>query len=81
LKIYAVGGAVRDKQLGLPVKDQDWVVVGTTQQQMLAQGFKQVGRDFRFFYTLKLTKSMLWHAPNEKQHSVIKALKYLLRPR
>ncbi|MCF6236210.1 MAG: multifunctional CCA addition/repair protein [Gammaproteobacteria bacterium] len=49
MKIYAVGGAVRDKQLGLPVKDQDWVVVGTTQQQMLAQGFKQVGRDFPVF--------------------------------
>ncbi len=49
MKVYAVGGAIRDKQLGLSVKDQDWVVVGATQQQMLAQGFKQVGRDFPVF--------------------------------
>lgn len=49
MKIYRVGGAVRDRLLGLPVQDQDWVVVGATPQQMLALGFKPVGRDFPVF--------------------------------
>ncbi|SEP61979.1 tRNA nucleotidyltransferase (CCA-adding enzyme) [Ectothiorhodospira magna] len=46
---YLVGGAVRDALLGLPVRERDWVVVGTTVDAMLAQGFKQVGRDFPVF--------------------------------
>jgi len=49
MEIYAVGGAVRDELLGLPVKDRDWVVVGATPQDMLAQGFIAVGRDFPVF--------------------------------
>ncbi len=49
MEIYAVGGAVRDELLGLPVKDRDWVVVGATPQDMLAQGFVAVGRDFPVF--------------------------------
>ena len=49
MEIYAVGGAVRDELLGLPVKDRDWVVVGATPQDMLAQGFVPVGRDFPVF--------------------------------
>ncbi|WP_202636864.1 multifunctional CCA addition/repair protein [Rugosibacter aromaticivorans] len=49
MKIYAVGGAVRDELLGLPVKDHDWVVVGTTPEAMQAQGFVPVGRDFPVF--------------------------------
>ncbi|MDO8787269.1 MAG: multifunctional CCA addition/repair protein [Sulfuritalea sp.] len=49
MKIYAVGGAVRDELLGLPVKDRDWVVVGATPEDMLAQGFAAVGRDFPVF--------------------------------
>jgi tRNA nucleotidyltransferase (CCA-adding enzyme) len=49
MKTYVVGGAVRDELLGLPVKDRDWVVVGATPEQMLAQGYLQVGRDFPVF--------------------------------
>jgi len=49
MKIYLVGGAVRDKLLGLPSKDRDWVVVGATPDEMLAQGFRPVGRDFPVF--------------------------------
>lgn len=47
--IYEVGGAVRDRLLGLPVQDRDWVVVGATPQDMEALGFKPVGRDFPVF--------------------------------
>ena len=49
LDIYLVGGAVRDQLLGLPVKEKDWVVVGATPQDMLALGFRQVGKDFPVF--------------------------------
>ncbi|GDX08105.1 multifunctional CCA addition/repair protein [Buttiauxella sp. A111] len=49
MKIYLVGGAVRDGLLRLPVKDKDWVVVGATPQEMLDAGFQQVGKDFPVF--------------------------------
>ena len=49
MKTYLVGGAVRDKLLGLPSGDNDYVVVGSTPEQMLALGFKPVGRDFPVF--------------------------------
>ena len=49
MQIYMVGGAVRDKLLGRPVNDHDWVVVGATPEQMLALGYLPVGRDFPVF--------------------------------
>lgn len=49
MKTYLVGGAVRDELLGLPVREKDWVVVGSTPEAMLAAGFKQVGKDFPVF--------------------------------
>ena len=49
MQIYLVGGAVRDCLLGLKVVDRDWVVVGATPQEMLAQGFLPVGQDFPVF--------------------------------
>jgi tRNA nucleotidyltransferase (CCA-adding enzyme) len=49
MQTYLVGGAVRDKLLGRPIKDQDWVVVGSTPEQMLAQGYQAVGADFPVF--------------------------------
>jgi tRNA nucleotidyltransferase (CCA-adding enzyme) len=49
MKIYLVGGAVRDRLLGLPVEERDWVVVGATPQEMQDRGFRQVGRDFPVF--------------------------------
>lgn len=48
-KTYVVGGAVRDALLGLPVKDRDYVVVGATPEQMKANGFVPVGKDFPVF--------------------------------
>lgn len=49
MEIYLVGGAVRDKRLGLPVTDRDYVVVGATPEEMVARGFKPVGADFPVF--------------------------------
>jgi tRNA nucleotidyltransferase (CCA-adding enzyme) len=49
LKIYAVGGSVRDELLGIAVKDRDYVVVGATPQQMIDAGYKAVGADFPVF--------------------------------
>jgi len=49
MKIYLVGGAVRDELLGIAPGDRDWVVVGATPEHMHAQGFKAVGRDFPVF--------------------------------
>ena len=49
MKAFVVGGAVRDELLGLPVQDRDWVVVGATPEQMLAEGFRPVGKDFPVF--------------------------------
>ncbi|HEX3380375.1 MAG TPA: multifunctional CCA addition/repair protein [Paraburkholderia sp.] len=49
MNIYAVGGAVRDELLGVPVQDRDYVVVGATPEQMVAQGYRPVGKDFPVF--------------------------------
>ena len=49
MQCYIVGGAVRDRLLQLPVKDRDWVVVGASPQEMLALGYKPVGKDFPVF--------------------------------
>lgn len=53
MKVYLVGGAVRDKLLGIPVKEKDWVVVGSTPQEMRDKGYKQVGKDFPVFINPK----------------------------
>jgi tRNA nucleotidyltransferase (CCA-adding enzyme) len=49
MDIYLVGGAVRDKLLGLPVKERDWVVVGATPEEMVKLGYRPVGKDFPVF--------------------------------
>jgi tRNA nucleotidyltransferase (CCA-adding enzyme) len=49
MKVFLVGGAVRDKLMGLEPKDKDYVVIGSTPAEMEAQGFKQVGADFPVF--------------------------------
>jgi tRNA nucleotidyltransferase (CCA-adding enzyme) len=49
MRVYRVGGAVRDRLLGLAVNDEDWVVVGASIEEMLAAGYTPVGRDFPVF--------------------------------
>ncbi|MGM0595285.1 MAG: multifunctional CCA addition/repair protein, partial [Pseudomonadota bacterium] len=49
MQIYLVGGAVRDKLIGLEPQDRDWVVVGATPEEMEAKGYRSVGKDFPVF--------------------------------
>ncbi len=49
MKVYLVGGVVRDRLLGIPVQDRDWVVTGATPAQMKALGYRPVGKDFPVF--------------------------------
>ena len=49
MQVYLVGGAVRDEQLGLPVNERDWCVVGATPNQLIDDGYKPVGKDFPVF--------------------------------
>jgi len=49
MKIYLVGGAIRDLILGLPHTEKDWVVVGSTPKEMLSLGFRPIGKDFPVF--------------------------------
>jgi tRNA nucleotidyltransferase (CCA-adding enzyme) len=49
MKIYLVGGALRDKFLNIPIKDKDYVVVGGTPEEMVKKGFKPIGKDFPVF--------------------------------
>ncbi|NDE35487.1 MAG: multifunctional CCA tRNA nucleotidyl transferase/2'3'-cyclic phosphodiesterase/2'nucleotidase/phosphatase, partial [Gammaproteobacteria bacterium] len=49
MKVYLVGGAVRDELLGREVKERDWVAVGETPEAMLSRGFRPVGKDFPVF--------------------------------
>jgi tRNA nucleotidyltransferase (CCA-adding enzyme) len=49
MQVYLVGGAVRDEQLGISHKERDWCVVGATPDELLADGYRQVGKDFPVF--------------------------------
>jgi tRNA nucleotidyltransferase (CCA-adding enzyme) len=49
MQVYLVGGAVRDRILGLPVRERDWVVVGATPEELTGQGYQQVGKGFPVF--------------------------------
>ena len=60
MQIYMVGGAVRDRLLGLPVNDRDWVVVGATPEEMIRAGYLPVGRDFPVFL----------HAQTKEEHAL-----------
>lgn len=69
MKTYLVGGAVRDKLLNLPIKDRDWVVVGTTPDQMLTLDFQQVGKDFPVFLHPKTHEEYALARTERKQGS------------
>lgn len=68
MKVYLVGGAVRDQLLGLPVKDRDWIVVGADPATLLSLGYLQVGKDFPVFLNPK-TKEEYALARTERKSS------------
>ena len=68
MKVYLVGGAVRDQLLGLPVKDRDWIVVGANPATLLSLGYRQVGKDFPVFLNPK-TKEEYALARTERKSS------------
>ena len=68
MKVYLVGGAVRDQLLGLPVKDHDWIVVGAIPSTLLSLGYQQVGKDFPVFLNPK-TKEEYALARTERKSS------------
>ena len=55
MKTYLVGGAIRDRLLGFEPKERDWVVVGSSPQEMKSKGFRQVGKDFPVFIPVSYT--------------------------
>lgn len=68
MKVYLVGGAVRDQLLDLPVKDRDWIVVGADPATLLSLGYQQVGKDFPVFLNPK-TKEEYALARTERKAS------------
>ena len=68
MKVYLVGGAIRDQLLGLPVKDRDWIVVGADPATLLSLGYQQVGKDFPVFLNPK-TKEEYALARTERKSS------------
>jgi tRNA nucleotidyltransferase/poly(A) polymerase len=58
MKIYLVGGAIRDSLLGQQVKERDWVVVGSSPEEMLKKKFKQVGKEIQYLSIQRLEKNM-----------------------
>ena len=66
MQIYRVGGAVRDKLLNYPCHENDWVVVGSSPEEMVALGYRPVGQDFPVLI-LAAVKNMPWHEPKGNQ--------------
>lgn len=66
MEIYLVGGAVRDGLLGRPVNERDWVVVGATPDDLLARGFRPVGKDFPVFLHPDTREEYAPPAPNAR---------------
>ena len=69
MKCYVVGGAVRDGLLGLKVQERDWVVVGARPEDMTAQGFQPIGKNFPVFLHPK-TKEEYALARTERKHGI-----------
>ncbi|WMY97473.1 MAG: multifunctional CCA addition/repair protein [Arsenophonus sp.] len=69
MKIYLVGGAIRNKLLNLPITDRDWVVVGSNQKELINLGFQQVGKSFPVFIH-PITKEEYALARKEKKNGI-----------
>ena len=81
VKIYRVGGSVRDELLGRPVADRDWVVVGATPEMLIASGYKPVGRDFPGLPASgDAARNTRWRAPSASTAAAIAASSSSPRP-
>ena len=82
MQIYMVGGAVRDTLLGLPVHDRDWVVVGSTPEEMVTLGYLPVGKDFPvFLHPQSREEYALARTERKTARAATTALKCRHRPR
>lgn len=79
MNIYAVGGAIRDALLGVPVVDRDYVVVGATPEQMVAQGYKPVGKDFPVFLHPVTHEEYALARPSARRRRAITAFSSTIR--
>ncbi len=68
MKFYLVGGAVRDKLLGQPITERDWLVNHATPDQLIAQGYQQVGKDFPIFLHPKTHEE--YALPRSQRHNI-----------
>lgn len=80
MRIYLVGGAVRDKLLHLPVKERDFVVVGASPPALLAQGFKPVGKDFPVFLHPKTHEAHALARTERKVHAGYHGFRFYTAP-
>ena len=75
-KLYLVGGAVRDELIGVEPHDQDFVVVGSTIEEMLKKGYKQVGKEFPVFLDIMGNEVALARKERKEQKRKFKEEKY-----
>ena len=68
MEIYLVGGAVRDEQLGLPINERDWCVVGSSASELVTKGFKSVGKNFPIFLHPRTKEEYALARTEQKTH-------------
>ena len=68
MKIYLVGGAVRDTLLGIEVLEKDWIVVGAKEEDLQEKGYKKIGKDFPVF--LHPSSCLLYTSPSPRDRSL-----------
>ena len=76
MKIYQVGGSIRDELLGEIPKDKDWLVVGSSPEEMIAAGYKPIGKDFPVFIH-PISKEEYALARTEKKRKVVMVIRVL----
>lgn len=78
MKVYKVGGAVRDKILGIKPIDNDWIVVGSSPEEMVSSGFKPIGKDFPVFLHPETNEEYALQELRKRMVMVIKVLIFTL---
>tara|TARA_Y100000768_G_scaffold113922_1_gene84010 strand:+ start:230 stop:481 length:252 start_codon:yes stop_codon:yes gene_type:complete len=78
MKIYKVGGAVRDSLMGVKSSDKDWVVVGSSPEEMVSNGFKPIGKDFPVFLHPETNEEYALARTEKKQELVMVGLRFIM---